>query len=120
MLHRVSRKIACLLIAALLATVLSPSFGWESAASQAAHGHDVMALNDHDDHGGPAGQGDEDSHHHHGCAGHLLSHLQGQLSDPFVFTALDLVGSMLPEPAPDFSSPLPERLDRPPLAPVLA
>lgn len=117
MLHRVSRKIAYLLIAALLATVLSPSFGWESVASQAAHGHDVAALNDHD---GPTGQGDEDSHHHHGCAGHLLSHLPGQLSDPFVFTALDLVGSRLPEPASDFSSPLPERLDRPPLAPALA
>lgn len=118
MLHRVSRKIACLLIAVLLATVLSPSFSWESAASQAAHGHDVVAFDDHD--GSAPHQGDEDSHHHHGCAGHLLSHLQGQLSDPFVFAALDLAGSRLPEPASDFSSPLPERLERPPLAPALA
>lgn len=117
--QRALRKIVCLLIAVLLATVLSPSFGWESTASQAAHGHDVLALDDHD---GPAGQhqGGEDSHHHHGCAGHLLSHLQAHLSDSFVLAAPDLAGVMLPEPAADFSSPLPARPDRPPIAPALA
>lgn len=116
---RTVRRIACLLIAVLFATVLSPSFAWEASASQAAHGHDVVALDDHD---GPVAQhqGDEDSHHHHGCAGHLLGHLQGQLSDPFVFASLDPSGSVLPEPASDFSSSLPERLDRPPLVPALA
>ena len=116
---RVIRKIIRLLIVVLLSTVLSPSFGWEASASQAAHRHDVLALDDHD---APTGQhqGDEDTHHHHGCAGHLLGHLQGQMSDPFVFATLDPAGSLLPDPASDFTSPVPERLDRPPLAPALA
>lgn len=116
--RRALRQIACFLIAVVLSTVLSPSFGWEAAASQSAPGHDVLAL---DDHGGSAGQhqADEDSHHHHGCAGHLLGHLQGQPSDPFIFVTVGPAGSMLPEAASDFSSPFRERLDRPPIVPAL-
>jgi hypothetical protein len=115
----VIRKIASFLMAVLLSTVLSPSFGWEASASPAAHGHDVLLLDDHDGHAAQH-HGDEDSHHHHGCAGHLLGHLQAQLSDPFVFATLDPAGRLRPEPASDFSSLFPERLDRPPLAPLPA
>jgi hypothetical protein len=117
--ERVLRKIACLLIAMLLATVLSPSFGWEAVASQSAHGHGVLAMDNHDGHAGQH-QGDEDSHHHHGCTGHLLGHLLAQLSNPLPFAILDPAGSVFPELPSDFSSRVPERLDRPPLAPALA
>lgn len=108
-----------MLFAILMATVLSPSFGWEASSSRAAHGHEMLALDDCDT-GAAHHQGDEDSHHHHGCAGHVLGHLQVELGHPFVLSVLDLAGSALPAPASDFSSFLPQRLDRPPRASVLA
>ena len=120
MSERFIKGIIHLLIVVLLSTVLSPTFGRETSESQATHGHDVVALVDYHDGSVAQHQNDDDSHHHHGCAGHLLSHLQGQLSDPFVFAILDPSGSVLPGPASDFSSYLPEGLDRPPLVPVLA
>src|SRR3990172_2526058 len=121
--HRALRSIAHLLVTVMLATVLSPSFAWEATAGQSAHGHDIVVLDGsdeaHDTHAA-SHHGDEDSHHHHGCAGHLLGHLAAHLSEAFAFPMLDPDRNGSLEPAADFPSPFPERLDRPPLAPALA
>jgi len=124
-MHRTARSIACLLIAVLLATVLTPSFAWESAAGQSAHGHGLVAQDegmDAHDHAGPKGthHGDEDSHHHHGCAGHLFGHLTMHLSEAIVFAMLDPDRDHCTEPAAALPSLYPDRLDRPPHVPALA
>ena len=43
-MRRALRSIARLLLAVLLATVMSPSFAWEATAGQSAHGHDIVAV----------------------------------------------------------------------------
>ncbi len=106
-------------------TVLSPSFGWEAAAGQSAHEHDIVAFdggsNAHDQDGYTGSHSfDEDSHHHHGCAGHSLSDLPGYMGEVSSFVLPDPDREGFPEPASDFHSPFPNRLDRPPLAPTLA
>ncbi|HEX6828942.1 MAG TPA: hypothetical protein VF104_08180 [Burkholderiales bacterium] len=116
---RVLRRIACLLVAVLLATILSPSFAWESAASAAAEGHEVLVFGGHEGSTGEHQPG-EDSHHHHGCAGHMLGHLTGPLGNLLVLALPELGASALPEPPADFLSSLRARLDRPPLAPIPA
>jgi hypothetical protein len=124
-MRRALRSIAHLLVALLLATVLSPSFAWEAIAGQAAHGHDIVVLDgsddvhDQDNHASSHND-DEDSHHHHGCAGHFLGHLPAHVGEAFVVAMLDPARDGFPEPAADFSSPFPDRLDRPPLARALA
>lgn len=124
-MHRALRHIAALLLAILLATVLTPSFGWEASAGQGAHGHDIVApdasddAHDHDRHAG-GHHGDEDSHHHHGCAGHLLGHLPVQLSEAFAFVMIEPDRDSFSDPGAGFPFPFPDRLDRPPLAPALA
>jgi hypothetical protein len=120
-----SRSIARLLIAVLLATVLSPSFAWESTARASAHGHDCIApdaTGDARDNAGPAGshRGDEDSHHHHGCAGHLFGHLPMHLSEAFAFAIFRSDRDRCIEPAAALPLPFPDRLDRPPHVPALA
>lgn len=124
-MRRNLRKIACFMLAILLATVLSPSFAWEATAGQSAHGHDIAAP---DGIGGaheqisdtPSHQGNEDSHHHHGCAGHSFGHLPGHLGEAFAVAMLDPDRDVFPESPAGFTSPFPDRLDRPPLAPALA
>lgn len=122
---RAIHKIAQLLLAVVLATVLSPSYGWETAASQAGHGHEVAGIDGLDAHDGHPGHPDqhhdgEDSHHHHGCAGHQLGHMQGQASGAFVVASNDAIDGIFAEPPSDFPSVAPRRLDRPPLSPDLA
>ena len=115
------------MLAVLLATVLSPSFSWEATAGQSAHEHEIVALDRggdaHDqDQGSQAGShhGDEDSHHHHGCAGHSFGHLPGHLGEAFGFAVLDPDRDSFPESPAGLLSPFPDRLDRPPLDPTLA
>ena len=124
-MRRALRSIARLLISILLATVLSPSFAWEATAGQPAHEHEIVApdgssnAHDQDDETG-SHHGDEDSHHHHGCAGHSLGHLPGYLDEASAFAMPDPDRGGFADPAADFHSPFPDRLDRPPLAPALA
>ncbi len=121
-MHRAQRKITYLLLAVLLATVLSPSFGWEASVGQNAHDESNVALDHaagtHDRHGDDQCGGD--SLHDHGCAGHMFGHLVAYLDDVAVFTSPDLDSGVPSEPdaavVPGFS----ERLDRPPLTPALA
>jgi len=124
-MRRALRSIARLLVAILLATVLSPSFAWEATAGESAHEHDIVALDGssdaHDQDGDAANhRGDEDSHHHHGCAGHSLGHLPVNISEAFAFAMPDPDRGGFPESPADFTSPFPDRLDRPPLTPNLA
>ena len=122
-MHPVLRIIASLLLAVLLTTVLTPSFGWEASAGQGAHGHDIVALADagdaHDSRDGDH-RGDENAHHHHGCAGHMFSHLLAHFGDVAAFTPPDLDSVVPAEPGHAVPQGFPERLDRPPLAPALA
>ena len=122
-MRRTLRHIAALLLAVLLATVLTPSFGWEASAAQGGHGHDMVALDDagdaHDSHTG-GHRGDENAHHHHGCAGHMFSHLMAHFGDVAAFTPPDLDSGLPAEPGAAVPQGFPERLDRPPLAPALA
>jgi len=121
-MHRALRKITYLLLAVLLATVLSPSFASEASAGQNAHDQGVMALDDacgtHDRHDGEQCGGDRS--HHHGCAGHMFGHLVAYLDDAAVFTQSDLDSCFLSEPDSAVLQSFPERLDRPPLTPALA
>ena len=124
-MRRALRSIARLLIAILLATVLAPSFAWEAAAGRAAHEHEIAAPDAgpsaHDE-GGYTSEhhANEDSHHHHGCAGHSLGDLPGYLGVASAFALPDPDRDVFPESPAGFPSPFPDRLDRPPLAPALA
>jgi hypothetical protein len=124
-MRRALRSIAHLLIAILLATVLSPSFGWEATVGQSGHGHDIVSAEaDGDTHGADmhAGSrhGDEDNHQHHSCAGHSFGDLPGHLCETLSFAMPDLDHDRFPRSAARFPSPFPDRLYRPPLAPPLA
>ena len=125
-MRRALRSIAHLLVAVLLATVLSPSFAWEATAGHSAHG-DVIVAQDgsgdaHDQNSDAASHHrDEDSHHHHhGCAGHLFGHLPGHLGEAFAFAMPDPDRDVFPESRAGFPSLFPDRFDRPPRAPTLA
>lgn len=73
-----------LLLVVLLATFLSPGFGWQSVASHGELAHADMAVVAH---GGHHHEHEHDAHHaDHGDAahseiGHLLSHLPMLLSE---------------------------------------
>ena len=121
-MRRLARKIATLLVAMLLATILTPSFGWEASSGQDSHDQSMAAMAD------PCGtqdhhcdrQCDNENLHHHGCASHMFSHLVAHFSDAAVFIPPELISGFIPgidaADLPGFS----ERLDRPPLAPILA
>ena len=125
-MRRALRSIARLLIAILLATVLSPSFAWEATAGDSAHGDVIVApdgggVAHYQDSDAASHHGDEDSHHHHhGCAGHSFGHLPGHLGEAFAIALPDSDRDGFPESPAGLPSPFPDRLDRPPLAPALA
>ena len=125
-MRRLPRSITLLLVAILLATVLSPSFAWEAAAGNSAHGDETVAIDgsgharDHDSQAGGHHDDADTHHHHHACAGHLLGHLPGHIGAAFALAVLDPIRDGFPEPQAGFASAFPDRLDRPPLAPALA
>ena len=55
-MRRNLRKIASLLLAVLVATMLSPSFAWEATERQSTHEHEIVALGE----GGGAHDQDQD------------------------------------------------------------
>ena len=109
------RKISRIVLLVLLATVFSPSFGWEAAESMAAHEHASPAAHQAhgDDHHAPAADGCA-STQHHCCPGHQLGHLQGGIVDalrlPMPAQTADLSGNIVSR----FTSRVPEGLERPP------
>ena len=115
------RSIARIVLLVLLATVFSPTFGWETAAGMDAHDHSVSAPEAHHDagddgchgHDQPASGSDLE---HHCCPGHVFGHLTGGLG-----AALQLPLSPGGKAAVDgtqqrFSSRIPDGLERPPKA----
>ena len=108
------------LLAVMLATLLSPTFGWhmhaghheiEAAADSHDHGHDQGGHHSRDD-----GEGEIDAH---ASIGHLLGHLPMQLSQFELFipsaeavapddaVAPSLIGS---DSSPPYRPPLHDRL----------
>ncbi len=127
-MHRIVRLFSRWLVALMLATVLSPSFGWQALEAMSAHEHgddqhlvpagDSMVLDTHD-HAGCSGHdlAVPDSAHEsvdHCCPGHVLGHLLGGIA----------ANGLLPIPAngragfealtSTFTSRISEGLDRPP------
>lgn len=137
-MRALSRFVSRCLLLVMLATVFSPSFGWEAVQSMAGHAHDGMpatdaehaghhpgadqpvavhhAADDADDCGGCAGHdsvacGDT---MHHCCPGHVLGHLPGGVGQGL---------ALMPAPGRDFlpvgavdryASRIPDGLERPP------
>ena len=121
------RSIARVVLLVLLATVFSPTFGWESTAGMSSHDHSALPDEAHHDaashdvadsegchgHDQAAGSGDIE---HHCCPGHVFGHLTGGLG-----AALQLPLSPGGKAAVDgtqqrFSSRSPDGLERPPKA----
>lgn len=118
------RQISRCLLLIMLATVFSPSFGWEAVQAVAEHEHSAMAA-DVDHHAahdtlctgsGCDVQGEApcaDSQHHC-CPGHQLGHLPGGVTAAQVLglpLVLRLIGG---DSDARFSSRVPEGLERPP------
>jgi len=119
--RRGSKFIASALLAILLATLLAPKFGWEASAGQTEQGHEVAALcQDGHGSGGAADRGGEDSHHHHGCAGHMFGHLSALLDEAAGLVKPDTDDAAVSRRLPGVITYFSSRLDRPPHAPDLA
>lgn len=122
-MHALLRKISRLVLLVMLATVFSPSFGWEAAESAASHKHasaPAHAAHGDDHHGGPATEPAACADtHHHCCPGHQLGHLPGGI--------VDRLQPSLSKDGPDlsgnttsrFTSRVPEGLERPPRLPAV-
>lgn len=136
-MRALSRFVSRCLLLVMLATVFSPSFGWDAVQSMAGHAHDEMSATDaehaghhpdaeqpvavqlageDDDCGGCAGHdaaacGDT---MHHCCPGHVLGHLPAGVGRSL---------ALMPAPGRDFlpvdavdryASRIPDGLERPP------
>ena len=116
-MRRTIRKFSMALIAVLLATVLTPSFGWEASAGHDAPDQSIAAPGDpcgtHDRHDDEACS--TANPHHHGCAAHMFGHLPAYFAVVATFSPPDLESGFLLEPDARVVSVFPERLDRPPL-----
>ncbi len=135
--------IARWLLAVMLATVFSPSFGWELVDGAVPHAHPAQAA-DADDHhadhhahmGAAAATHDAAAGHaaddcagcgdlasgecsdmqHHCCPGHVLGHLPASLRAVGVFVLAMNDSFALDGAAARFSTRIPEGLERPPRA----
>lgn len=123
-MRRALRKIAAFLTAVLLATVLTPSFGWEASAGAEAHDQDTAlyggSCGAHDQQTPQGDCGNGESDHHHGCAAHMLGHLVADLGPVTVFTLPESGSGRLAGPLDAVLAGFPEILYRPPLARLLA
>lgn len=118
------RHICRCLLLVMLATVFSPSFGWEAAQAVAEHEHSAMAA-DADHHAahdalcGGNGCGEQDAapcadSQHHCCPGHQLGHLPGGVAAAQLLQmppVTQLIGGDIDT---RFSTRVPEGLERPP------
>ena len=119
------RSIARILLLVLLATVFSPTFGWESAAGAGAHDHSVRLHDVHheagthdssahvDHHGYEQAGGDLDNHC---CLGHVLGHLSAGLGATLQLPFAPAAQAAVAGSQQRFSSRVPDGLDRPPKA----
>ena len=122
------RSIARVLLLVLLATVFSPTFGWETTAGMSAHDHSTAAHEAHHDAGGHHDVAGEDSCHghdqaasgsdleHHCCPGHVFGHLTGGLGAALLFPVTPGGKAAVDGTQQRFSSRIPDGLERPPKA----
>lgn len=117
------------LLAVMLATVLTPAFGWDMVSGAAPHSHDAAAHeayhggheahpDSHDGHQdcAPAAQADDGgsaTEHPHCCAGHVFGHLIGPTGDALL-PAPAGKDVRPPAAASRYRSPAPLGLERPP------
>ena len=119
------RVISRLILFVILATVLSPGFGWELVSAEMHHDHAAVVgdfdqvVHDHDnhvDHDGDHALADHDAPRHadHGHAGHILGHMPatvGLLDPPcLVLAGPDWTTAEVRVSLPEF----PRHLLRPP------
>ena len=124
-MRRALRRISTLLIAVLLTTVLTPSFGWEASAGPDAHEKQSAGLDSFTgfraiNAGEPDSNNSENVAHQDGCAIHMLGHLVADLCAVAVFTSPEPDASRVAGPTAAIPTGLQERLYRPPLALPLA
>lgn len=127
-MHRIVHLISRGLVAILLATVLSPSFGWQALEGMSTHEHgddlhmlqsiDNMVVDTHD-HAGCSGHdlAVPDSAHEsvdHCCPGHVLGHLLGGVAADGLLPIPAEGSAGFEALASSFTSRIPEGLDRPP------
>ena len=116
------RSIARVVLLVLLATVFSPTFGWETTAGMSVHDHSAPAHEAHYD------AGDDDGCHghdqaasggdleHHCCPGHVFGHLTGGLGAALQFPVPPGGKVAVDGTQQRFSSRIPDGLERPPKA----
>lgn len=124
------------LLAIMLATVFSPSFGWELVDGALPHAHPAAAGEDLHAHGQSPADHEEASAHsqgtnecngctgpvaaacddiqHHCCPGHVLGHLPASLGAHAVFVLTPASSLARIGQSARFSSRVPEGLERPP------
>lgn len=117
-MRRFRLLVAHLLLGVMLATLLSPAFGWEHAGASDAP--DVAAAASAGDRGGAGDRHAGGAHPHHGCVGHMLGHLQAQLASDLRILVVAGAAERPREPADGLVLLFSSRLDRPPLAPSFA
>lgn len=120
-MHALFRLISRWLLLVMLATVVSPSFGWEAVPAMAEHEHAAMlAMDEHAGHdmvvaeAASADQADADccaDPLHQCCLGHQLGHPQGSSFPLFIPSSTPAIAMVLSE---RFFTRVPEGLERPP------
>jgi len=124
-MHALLRLVSRYLLLVMLATVFSPSFGWEAVQGMEAH-DDMAAMQVHDGGALAADEACSDcpGHEHdscpdtlhHCCPGHVLGHLPGSIADGLSL-AVPSDGSAAVDAAKNrFSTRTPDGLERPPRA----
>jgi uncharacterized protein involved in copper resistance len=115
-MHTLFRLISRYLLLVMLATVISPSFGWETAQGMTEHEHAAMAGMS-DQHAGHEMPADENEAaccpdlQHHCCLGHQLGHPQGNTISQLLPATPAAIATVLSE---RFLTRVPEGLERPP------
>jgi len=108
------RSASRLVLAAMLLTFLSPSFGWQLNAThdEIEHGF-ANAIGEHH-HDGDSGTSDDHEGEAHGAIGHLLGHLPAFLSSSPAVPDVPPATSYFAEVTPEWHRITPERPLRPP------
>ncbi|WP_371322705.1 hypothetical protein VX159_09780 [Dechloromonas sp. ZY10] len=115
-----SRMLSRILLMVMLATVFSPSFGWEIVEGSLPHDDAaamrLVAATDGECHGhvqnDEAGATSDLSHHC--CPGHVLGHLLGGVGEVGRLALPQAASLPVARDSGPFSSRIPEGLERPP------
>ncbi|MCK6412695.1 MAG: hypothetical protein L6Q55_09765 [Azonexus sp.] len=116
---QLSRLLSRIVLLVMLATVFSPTFGWEVIEGSSSHDDAaslrVLAAAELDCHEHAAtGDGAVSDLSHHCCPGHVLGHLLGGIGEAGSL-ALPQGGSLpFSRDSGSFTSRIPEGLERPP------